>query len=145
LAAMQVGRDSYLKALNGSYQNFKGFSVTAKDGDVQLPVEYTINPEELSASKQELENLNVDAFFESRWFDEKGDPNITLMQEDLYLLRNRDKIFQKIANEAAAQRFLHHQKVQNNVKLNGVNQEIAPAQITAKTDSQALAENIWKF
>lgn len=137
--------ENFKKSLESNYQNFKGFSVTAKDGDVQLPINYAINPDELIASKQQLENFNVNEFLDKRWFDEQGSPNITQMQEDLYLLTNKDKVFQKIANEAASQRFLHHTKIQNNINLNGVNQEIAPSQVSPKDVNQQVAEQIWKF
>lgn len=141
----QVFMDNFKKALDSNYQNFKGFNVTAIDGEVQLPISYVISPEEVNASKQELENFNVNEFLDQRWFDEKGNPNITLMQEDLYLLKNRDKVLQKVANEAAAQRYLHHQKVQNNININGVNNQIAPTQQPVKSESEVLAENIWKM
>jgi hypothetical protein len=143
LAAAQVGRDAYVQAVSSNYQNFKGFKVTAKDGDAQLPIEYLISPEELTSSKQEIEDFNPNEFFDKRWFA-NGQPNINLIQEDLYLLKNRDKVFQKIANEAAAQRFAHHQKIQNNIKLNGVNNEIAPSQVQEKNLSQTLGEALWK-
>lgn len=148
LAAMEAGRKAYLGAVEAGYQNFKGFTVTAKDGDVQLPISYGINPEELSASKQALENFNVNDFFEKRWFDEKGNPNVTLMQEDLYSLINRDKIHQKIANEAAAQMKAHFIKNQNNINLKGVSPTLGPTDPTKgapKNESQALAESIWNM
>jgi hypothetical protein len=139
--------NNFKQRLESSYQNFKGFSVTAKDGDVQLPISYTISPEEVTSSKEEVMQVitNTNEFFDERWFDENGNPNITQIQEDLYLLKNRDKVFQKIANESAAQRFAHHQKIQNNINLNGVNNNFAPPQPDGKTDHQRLAEQVWSF
>lgn len=145
LAAMEAGRKAYLGAVESGYQNFKGFTVTAKDGEVQLPISYNISQEELVASKQSLQDLNVTDFFGKRWFDESGNPNVTLIQEDLYSLANRDKIHQKIANETAAQMKALFIKSQNNIKLNGVNSELGPlppAQ-APKNESQMLAERIW--
>jgi hypothetical protein len=147
LAAAEAGRKAYLGALESGYQNFKGYSVVAKDGEVQLPINYTVTPEELTASKQTLENFNINDFFGSRWFDESGNPKVTVMQEDLYDLVNRDKIHQKIANEAAAQMKAYLIKNQNNINLNSVNQNMGPTanQAPPKTESQSLAENIWKL
>lgn len=137
--------ENFKKTLEKDYQNFKGFSVTAIDGDVQLPISYTVSPEEVAASKDFIANFNMNDFFDQRWLDKQGNPNINQIQEDLYLLMNKDKVFQKIANEASAQRLLHHQKIQNNIKLNGVNQELLPNAQTAKTQDQAVAEAIWSM
>lgn len=145
LEAKEAFRSNFAQVLGSNYQNFKGYNVTAKDGEVELPISYGISPEELAASKQELENLDVNGFLDSRWFDDKGNPNITLMQEDLYLLKNRDKIFQKIANEASAQRFKHDLKVKNNINLNGVNNEQPASNGNGKDTQKQLAETIWSL
>lgn len=146
LEAMEAGRKAYLSAVESNYQNFKGFSVTAKDGEVQLPISYSISQEEQVASKQTLENFKVNEFFNSRWFDEQGNPKVTTMQEDLYLLQNRDKVYQKIANESAAQMKAFLIKNQNNINLSGVNPELGPPK-TVKTSqpdvSRQVADAIW--
>jgi hypothetical protein len=134
------------RAIQENYHLFKGFSVTAKDGDVQLPITYGITPEELQASKAHLESFDINVYFENRWFDENNNPKVTQIQEDLYLLQNRDKVFQSIANEAASQRYLHHLKTQNNIKINDVNQHLVPpTQASQKSVDQTLAEQIWKL
>lgn len=146
LAKVEAGRQAYLGAIESSYQNFKGYSVTAKNGDVQLPISYNISPEELMATKTTIEDFNVDGFFGQRWF-ENNTPRVNLIQEDLYLLQNRDKIFQKIANEAAAQMQEHLIKVQNNIKLHGVNGTLTPgapiSSDTPKSESEQLAAKLW--
>lgn len=145
LAAMEAGRKAYLGALESNYQNFKGFNVTAKSGDAELPISYNISPEEQIASKQELQEFDVNGFFEKRWWDGNGNPNVTLMQEDLYMLKNRDKILQKTANEAASKMYDHIKKIQNNINLKSVNSELGPlpADKTPENVSQTLAKNIW--
>lgn len=146
LAAQEAGRKAYLGAIEGAYQNFKGYSITAKDGEVQLPISYNVSPEELSASKQTLENFEVNEFFGPRWFDDKNNPRVNLIQEDLYLLQNRDAIFQKIASEAARQMKAHFIKSQNNINLKGVNPTLGPnnpVQLVPVNESQALAASIW--
>lgn len=141
LEAQQAFRANFTQKLESDYKNFSGYSVTAKDGGVELPISYAITPEELAASKQQLTDFNVNEFLDSRWFDEKGTPNIKQMQEDLYLLQNRDKVFQKIANEASAQRLAHHLKTKSNVNVNGpVN---TPAPTNGKSVEQEFAEKIW--
>jgi hypothetical protein len=148
LAAIEAGRKAYLGAVESKYQGFKGYNITAKDGDVQLPVSYNISPEELTASKQILENLEVNEFLGPRWFDGNNNPNVNLIQEDLYLLQNREKVFQKIANEAAAQMKAHLIKTQNNINLKGVSPTLGPInpnQPAPVNESQALAEKIWSM
>lgn len=144
LAAMEAGRKAYLDAVANEYQKFNGFTVTAKDGDVQLPISYVVDPQENVATRQLMENFNTDAFFANRWFDEKGTPRVTAMQEDLYLLQNRDKIFQKIANEAVAQAGLNRIKAQNNIKLDGVTTSAPSNPNQPKSVNDQLAEAMWK-
>jgi hypothetical protein len=70
------------------------------------------------------------------------------MQEDLYLLLNREKVFSKFAGEGAAQRFQHHLKETNNIKLTGVNNQtnIPTGQVLdEKARNQKVAETIWNF
>lgn len=146
LQAAEDGRKAYLNAVESNYQNFKGFTVTAKDGEVQLPISYNVTPEEQIASKDLVSNINVDEFFGKRWFDENNNPKVNLIQEDLYSLVNREKIYQKIATEAFTQMKAHLIKTQNNINLKGVNPTlgpIQPSQQAPKNESQALAEKIW--
>lgn len=148
LADFEAKRNAYLGAIENGYQNFKGFTVTAKDGEVQMPISYSVSPEEVTASKQTLSDFNVNEFFGSRWFDDKGTPNVTLMQEDLYLLANREKIFNKIATEAFTQMKAHLIKTQNNINLKGVNPTLGPTQPSQqapKNDSQLVADRIWSM
>ncbi len=119
LAAQEAFRNNFVQHLERDYTKFTGFNVTAKDGEVELPINYVVTPEEQAQSKQLIHDLNVNEFLDKRWFDEKGNPNISLMQSDLYLLNNRDKIFQKIANEAATKRLQHHLKTKSNVVVEG--------------------------
>lgn len=148
LADLEAKRNAYLGAIESSYQNFKGFTVTAKDGEVQMPISYSVSPEEIAATKQTISDFNVNEFFGSRWFDDKGTPNVTLMQEDLYLLANRDKIFNKIATEAFTQMKAHLIKTQNNINLKGVSPTLGPTQPgqqAPKSDSQLVADRIWSM
>lgn len=143
LAKQEALRNNFIQKLDSDYKNFNGYSVTAKDGGVDLPISYAIAPEELAASKQQIANFDVNQFFDSRWFDDKGTPNIKQIQEDLYLLQNRDKVFQKIANEASAQRMAHHLKTKSNINVNGTTNG-APV-TNGKTPEQEFAEKIWSI
>jgi hypothetical protein len=134
-------RDSYVATLNEDYSKFEGFNAQYKDEEVDFTVPYTISDEEKTSLKAELENFDSDAFFEERWFTKEGRPNVNQMMADLYLLKNRDRIFQKIANEAGSQRLLAKTKQLSNVQVNGNGQNtFVPDQ---KNQQQQLLESIW--
>lgn len=143
LAKVEAFRTNFNQKLESDYKNFSGFSVKAIDGGVEIPISYVISPEELDASKKLVAGFNMNEFFDSRWFDEKGNPKVNTIQEDLYLLQNRDNIFQKIANEASAKRFDHYLKTKSNVQVNGPS-GAAPVN-TEKTPNQKLAETVWSM
>jgi hypothetical protein len=115
---MQQARSIYEKTLNSEFQSFNGFNVSVKDEDVEIPITFNVGEEEKLAMKNELEDFDSDGFLENRWFDEDGKPNVKQIMADKYLLENRDKIFSKIANEAASQRLLAHLKKNGNININ---------------------------
>lgn len=110
-------REGYLSVLNDEYKKFDGFKAQFKDEAVEYSVPYTISDEEKESLRTELEDFDADSFFADRWFTKEGKPNINQMQSDLYLLKNRDKIFQKIANESGSQRLLLHIKGTTNTTI----------------------------
>ena len=115
---MQQARNEYEKTLNSDFQSFNGFNVSVKDEDVEIPIAFNVGEEEKLAMKNELEDFDGEGFLENRWFYEDGKPNVKQIMADKYLLENRDKIFSKIANEAASQRLLAHLKKNGNININ---------------------------
>ena len=115
---MQQARSSYEKTLNSDFQSFSGFNVSVKDEDVEIPIAFNVGEEEKLAMKNQLEDFDTDTYFEGRWFNNDGRPNVQQIMADKYLLENRDKIFSKIANEAASQRLLAHLKKNGNININ---------------------------
>jgi hypothetical protein len=115
---MQQARYEYEKTLNSDFQSFNGFNVSVKDEDVEIPIAFNVNEEERLAMKNQLEDFDTDSYFENRWFNEDGKPNVQQIMADKYLLENREKIFSKIANEAASQRLLAHLKKSGNININ---------------------------
>lgn len=153
LAAQQAFRDQFVQKLGTDYRNFKGYSTVAKDGEVELPISYSLNDDEKLAFNPTIQKAvdNIQDFLDNDlgwWNDQTKSFNINKMQEDLYLLMNKDKVFSKIAGESAAQRYVHHQKISNNVKLTGVNNQmdIPTGQVLdEKAKQQKVAETIWSF
>jgi hypothetical protein len=115
---MQKARSIYENTLNSEFQSFNGFNVSVKDEDVEIPISFNVAEEERLAMKNELSDFDSDSYFENRWFNKEGKPNVQQIMADKYLLENREKIFSKIANEAASQRLLAHLKKTGNININ---------------------------
>ena len=115
---MQQARSIYEKTLDSDFQSFSGFNVSVKDEDVEIPISFNVAEEERLAMKNDLEDFDTDLYFENRWFNKEGKPNVQQIMADKYLLENREKIFSKIANEAASQRVLAHIKRNGNININ---------------------------
>lgn len=108
LAAAEQGRQRFLSDADNGVKALKEFKTMVKDEEVELPVSYLISDEEKARTKVIAESMftNFD-YFINRWKDEGGVMNLAKMAEDIALLENREKIFQKIANESAAKRLAH--------------------------------------
>jgi len=115
---LQFERSIYERTLDSDFQSFNGFNISVKDEDVEIPISFNVAEEERLAMKNDLEDFDTDLYFESRWFNKEGKPNVQQIMADKYLLENRDKIFSKIANEAASQRLLAHLKKNGNININ---------------------------
>ena len=115
---MQQARSIYEKTLDSDFQSFNGFNVSVKDEDVEIPISFNVAEDERLAMKNDLTDFDSDSYFEGRWFTKDGKPNVQQIMADKYLLENREKIFSKIANEAASQRLLAHLKKNGNININ---------------------------
>lgn len=115
---MQQARSIYEKTLDSDFQSFNGFNVSVKDEDVEIPIAFNVAEDERLAMRNELSDFDSDSYFENRWFNEDGKPKVQQIMADKYLLENREKIFSKIANEAASQRLLAHLKKNGNININ---------------------------
>jgi len=114
----QQARSIYEKTLDSDFQSFNGFNVSVKDEDVEIPISFNVGEDERLAMKNDLMDFDSDSYLENRWFFKDGKPNIPQIMADKYLLENREKIFSKIANEAASQRVLAHIKRNGNININ---------------------------
>ena len=92
-------RTQYLESLEVANTTFNGFEVKYKNDAVEIPINFIPTEVEKKALKSELENFAVEDFILGRWFKEDGTPNATQLMEDVYLLRNKSSILQKVANE----------------------------------------------
>jgi hypothetical protein len=115
---IEEARSIYEKTLDSDFQSFNGFNVSVKDEDVEIPISFNVAEDERLAMKNDLTDFDSDSYFENRWFSEDGKPKVQQIMADKYLLENREKIFSKIANEAASQRLLAHLKKNGNININ---------------------------
>jgi len=140
--AMQQARTVYERTLESDYNSFKGFDVVVKDEDVEIPISFNVSDEERLSLKNELSDFDAEAFLEKRWFDDDGRPNVKQAMADRYLLENRDKIFRKIANEAAAQAKIAYIKSSGNVTLNKPSPQGVPTP-SASSAFEELQKAVW--
>lgn len=151
LAAQEAFRNGFVEKLKSDYRNFKGYNTMAKDGVVELPINYSIPEDESLAFvpvvQKAVDNINDFLDNELGWWDKNTNSfNTTKMQEDLYLLLNRDKVFSKFAGEASAKRYEHHLKTSNNINLKGVNNQMdipTGQPLDEKAKFKQLADTMW--
>ncbi len=141
-AVAQQARSVYERTLDSDFQSFSGFSVSVKDEEVDIPISFNVAEDERLAMKNTLSDFDSDTYFGDRWFTEDGKPKVQQIMADKYLLENRDKILQKVANEAASQRLLAHLKKTGNISLNQTSPQGIPTP-NANSERDRLAA--WAF
>jgi hypothetical protein len=142
LQQWQANRANYLKALD-DIKNFSGFSINYKDATsgIEFAVPYGVAPEEQAALKGELSDFNRDKFFDERWFDKDGNPRVNEIASDIYFLKNKDKILQKMVNESAAQLLVQVKKQRANITVGNTPQGTFQPDNASEQEKQERA--IW--
>jgi hypothetical protein len=142
LERLEAIKAQYLKVLESDYSKFSGYEVKAKDGEVEVPIAYVVTDEQRSALKDELKGFDVDGFIISRWFNKDGSPNITQTMDDIFLLKNKGEVFQKIANEAATKRLVQYLDTKAQTDIGGKTDKTFSAN-GQKNEQQSMAEFFW--
>jgi hypothetical protein len=122
--------EAYLSSVNDSLKNFNGFSVKVKNEAVglsEISIPYVAIDSEKGSLTQELTDFakngyNSNTLFASEWVNEDGSINTKRIAEDRYLLKNRDRILQKVAEEAATKGVEAYIKGKKNIDLSKQNQ-----------------------
>lgn len=123
LDAAKKFNDSYLQSVNASVSSLKGFTAKVKDKDVDFTVSYTPSQEEKTAIEVQLKSFaekngyNANAMLAQRWANPDGTIQTDQMAEDLDFLNNKEKILQKVANDAASQRLELFLKSKKNINV----------------------------
>lgn len=135
-------RKQFEQSLETEYKSFSGFNVTFKDENagIEIPISYVPTEEEKVTLKNELSDFDHTEYFGNRWFSEDGKPNVKNMMADKYFLENKEKIMQKVANEAAQQMRLKMIAMQGNINLKGnANQQVFAPNSTEQDEAFARA------
>jgi hypothetical protein len=144
LIAAQKQQEAYLQAVDKGLGDFKGFSVEYKDEEVAIPINYEVTPEEKNQLKQTMESLYSGwGPLQERWVNPDGTYNSKALAEDLYLLQNKDKVFQKIANESAAKRLAQKIKTDSNIQLNDGSSQRRYDPTGEKAPQEQLVDSMW--
>ena len=136
-------RKQFEQSLETEYKSFDGFNVTFKDetAGIEIPISYVPTEEEKATLKNELSDFDHTEYFGNRWFSADGKPQIKNMMADKYFLENKEKIMQKVANEAAQQMRLKMIAMQSNINLKGnANQQVFAPQ---SNETDALAKTMF--
>lgn len=118
LQKLEENRTRFIQKVDADYKNFNGFEARYKDGEVEIPVSFSYDDSQKAALKEELKTFDVDGFINERWFS-NGEPNVIKIMEDISLLRDKEVILQKVANEVGSQVLKHYRKVTSNVNVTG--------------------------
>jgi hypothetical protein len=127
-AQLAAARDQYVQSIDRDYGQFTGFEVKYKDEEVEIPIAFNVTDQEKTALRDEIKDFQLEEFIAGRWFNQ-GKATTKQIMEDIYLLRNKEAIFQKIANEAGAKRLAEHLKAGSNITIGDQTQQ------TMRTDN----------
>lgn len=122
LGAQKLNAEKFLKALDDNLQAVKGYTVTYKDEEVEIPVAYNLTKDEKAKIQPliALSNSNAGEFFQKiGWIDDKGNINTTKMAEDLPFILDKESVLQKMVTETGNQRYAAAKKSIKNVDYSG--------------------------
>ena len=122
LEAYNVANKKFLKEVSDGVQQFDGYSTTFKDEEVEIPVAYKLSKEEKAQIEPlvALSNSDAGAFLQGiGWLDENGNVNTKKITQDLPLILNKEKVFEKIASETGNKRHEASIKSIKNIDYSG--------------------------
>lgn len=145
-AELKQIRDNFLAALDSNYNKVEGFNTMVKDQFVEIPIAFKIPDDAKVAIKGRLvEGMDVNAYMDKRWFDEKGNAKVENIFYDQYILENLDKILSSVANNAASRRLEEYIKQSKNLNVNGSTQQTTfqPGNSGSVAQSSPFSSGAW--
>jgi len=122
LTAQDLAQQNFLKQVSEGVQKFDGYSAVFKDEEVEIPVAYKLSKEEKAQIEPllALSNSNAGAFLQGiGWLDENGAVNTAKITQDLPLILNKEKVFEKIISETGNKRHEASIKSIKNIDYSG--------------------------
>lgn len=147
LASQQAYIESYLNSAESTINDFSGMNVEFQDEGLSLTSSYTPSIEEKQAIAQMMDDLadsefDANSLFADRWVNDDYSLNTKQIAEDLWFFQNKDKIVQKLVNDAVAKRMTEYRKQTSNISVSGGNQaNFAPS--GGKSDMDKMAEHFF--
>lgn len=141
VAKYEKARERYLKGIDNVFEKFNGFNMTYKSEAGDIPISYVTNEEQKGVFKQSMSDFDLGKMIQERWFPEEENPNFGLLTEDVYFLRNKEAILQKVASESYAKGFANYLKNKSNINIQTPQQTFAPD--TTVTDREKQIGYIW--
>ena len=122
LEAYNTATKKFLNEVSEGVRQFDGYSTTFKDEEVEIPVAYKLSKEEKAQIEPliALSNSDASAFLQGiGWLDENGNVNTKKITQDLPLILNKEKVFEKIASETGNKRHEASIKSIKNIDYSG--------------------------
>jgi hypothetical protein len=148
LAAFKKQQESFVEATEKFLNNFNGFSANVKDKDVDYTVSYGTSKEEKDLALNMMKEFaskgfNANELFVKDWVNQDGTLNVNKIIEDKMFLQNRERIIQKVANDAANQRLELYLKDKKNIRIDNSGGKDFGTGLEQKTKSEQLQEAFW--
>lgn len=137
-------QEQYFKAVEQGVSSLTGFEVEVDSDGAKLPIKYQASPEEKAKVKTIAESLFTGwDYMINRWSNADGTFNGAQIAKDVLYFESGGNIFQKMANESAAQADENRIKNRSNVQLEDGTQQRIIAPGAAKTEGELLAEQAY--
>lgn len=148
IKAHKADVEAFVKTVDVSFNDFKGFSTNVKDKDVDFAVGYDLSDDEKAGVKQKLQQFaengfNTNDLLQERWVIKNADGSNSLntpqMVKDLSRMLYGEMAESKIASKAANERMEQHLKLKKNIDLGTSTGNNQPVQLN---NQQAVSQKL---
>jgi hypothetical protein len=127
LSAYQQARQVYESTIEDGLKNFDGFNVNYKDEEVQFDGKYALSQEEKAELQSDLKSFDIESFYGPRYYKD-GKYDTKQLAEDIYFLKNRDKIVNSMVTQAVSKAKSDLLRGMKNIDYNNAPRQSATAE-----------------